>query len=638
MDRQDAVRTRGPVDRPLTDAQRFTVYRVRFQVLNDSDASISILPVLEVSGSSLDWTAVPLVDPVPGAPFYQASDNGSVFQRRTAPIAVSALRLGASRDPGSAPAPGRSAAGMDMPAITLGAHRFTEIEFAVRATVAADWKASYAFRLLDGAEPIDGAGPARLVMGAKPPVVLSPGQRRGEVVADPVPRYRLDPSIGSTDLPIATASGTGRTVSYALRMPLAAPGDPTSPHVQIGLASDACAACHTVHQAQGPLLFPTAGAQSNVCFTCHDGTGASTDVQSDWSSAAIPTNDPSTSSWYSHPATTDDGHTSALEDEFGGVLNRHAVCADCHQPHLADGTASIGSVVGWSSSGAIAGAGAVTVTNGAAGAGATYAWKLGSTLEYELCFKCHSGFTQLLAQDPTHPSRWALDKALEFNPANVSYHPVEAAGKNQSNAMALSLAGTSPYKLWQFSTDSTIRCVHCHGDSAKANPASPPDPGSQLDNHSSPNRGILIAPYRDRLLNSAGLYNAQSFALCYVCHAEAPMADDSGDVRQDTNFSFHGYHLGAIAGSGTARQDIDVPNSGQGNALCAECHFRIHSSALAVNGQPPATGLVNFAPNVAPLPGSPMFKAATPTSMGTCTLVCHGKSHVGYGYDYPTPP
>jgi predicted CXXCH cytochrome family protein len=477
-----------------------------------------------------------------------------------------------------------------------------------------------------------------MVMEAKPALALTPGQRKGAVVDQPLPLYRLDPSIAFTDLPLADSTGTGRTVAYALRAPLAAPVPPGSPHIQDGLASDTCASCHAAHTAKGPMLLQTAGPQATICFTCHDGTGATTDVQSDWSSSSIPANDPSTSSWYSHPATDDTGHTSALDDEFGGVLNRHAVCADCHQPHLANDTASVGSVAGWTSSGAIAAARAVEVANGAAGSAPTYTWKLGSTFEYELCFKCHSGYTTLPAQDPSHPSRWALDKAVELNPANVSYHPIEAAGKNQTTEMALSLSGTSPYKLWQFTTDSTIRCENCHGDSAAADPLNPPDPGSQLDNHSSPNRGILIAPYQDRELNPRGAYQAQDFALCYVCHAEAPMVDDSADFRADTKFNWHGYHLNNISGNGLGGLDIDVPGAGPGNAICAECHFRIHGSALAVNGQPPATGLVNFAPNVQALPGSPMFKAATATTAGTCTLVCHGKAHLGFDYGVPPTP
>ncbi len=386
------------------------------------------------------------------------------------------------------------------------------------------------------------------------------------------------------------------------------------------------------------MLLREPDPQSSICFTCHDGTGASSDVQGDWSSSSIPANDPTTSSWYSHPATSPSNHESAQQDEFGGTLNRHSACADCHQPHLADATRPVNSVGGWSASGAIAGASGVAVDNGAAGAAPAYTLQKTSAFEYQLCFKCHSGFTQLPAKDASHPSRWALDKGIELNPANVSYHPVEAAGKNQTRAMAQSLAGTSPYKLWVFETGDTIRCLNCHGDSAAAAQVPKPAADASLDNHSSPNRGMLIAAYKDRLLKSNGNYAAQDFALCYVCHAEAPMVDDSGDVRPDTNFSWHGYHLGSIQGNGLGGTDIDVPGAGPGNALCAECHFRTHGSALAVNGQAPATGLVNFAPNVQTMRGDLKFVPATPTSMGTCTLTCHGKAHDAYGYDYPTMP
>ena len=55
-------------------------------------------------------------------------------------------------------------------------------------------------------------------------------------------------------------------------------------------------------------------------------------------------------------------------------------------------------------------------------------------------------------------------------------------------------------------------------------------------------------------------------------------------------------------------------------------------------GQVPATGLVNFAPNVQTMRGVLKFVPATPTSMGTCTLTCHGKAHQAYGYDYPPTP
>jgi predicted CXXCH cytochrome family protein len=474
-------------------------------------------------------------------------------------------------------------------------------------------------------------------MGGKPSVELSPGQRKGKPTTDPVPRYRLDPSIGSTDMPIAQATVAASAAKFNLRGPVAAPiasaPGATSPHIQSGLASDSCAGCHAAHDAQGPMLLQEPEPQSATCFSCHDGTGALSDVRSDWEDPSLPANDAATGSYYSHPATVTGGHVSGIEDEFAGVLNRHAVCADCHQPHLADATKAIQSTGGWSASGAIQAPG-VAVTNGAAGAAPTYAWKQVATFEYELCLKCHSGYTTLPAQDAAHPSRWALDKSIELNPANGSYHPVEAAGTNQSSAMTASLAGTSPYKLWSFETDETVRCLNCHGDSNLAKPATPPTADARLDNHAGPNRGILIAPYRDRLLKSvADPYLAQDFGLCYVCHAEAPQLDDSGDVRTDTNFSWHGYHNTSISGDGTGGTDIDVQGAGRGNAICAECHFRTHGTALAIGTQAQAPRLVNFAPNVRPVNGVLSFTPAGTSTMGSCTLNCHGKNHVNYGYD-----
>lgn len=632
VDDAGTVTDRGLLDTPLEAAQRFTVYRVRFQVANSADSDASVKLVLEMSDGSAGWTALPMVDPEPGTAFYGASDAGRVFDPRRGAIAVADLRLGDGEEPGATPVEGAASAGRTLAALDLPAHSFTEVEFAIRATASAAWETGYRFRLSDGTDALPGAR-AELVMGTKPEVDLSPGQRKGKPVDEPVPLYRLDPDIASTDLPLASSTGSGTTATYALRTPVAAIAPEGSPHVISGLVSDACASCHAAHDAAGSMLLQRSGPQSSTCFTCHDGTGASTDVQSQWSSASLPANDPATSSWYSHPSTSASSHVSAQENEFEGTLDRHAACADCHQPHLADGTRPLNSVGGWSASGSIAGASGVAVVNGDAGTAPTYTLQQTSAFEYQLCFKCHSGFTQLPAQDPAHPSRWSLDKGIELNPANVSYHPVEAAGKNQTDAMARSLAGTSPYKLWVFETQDTVRCESCHGNSAATTQTPRPVADASLDNHASPNRGILIAPYRDRTLKPRGPYVAQDFALCYVCHAEAPMVDDSGDLRDDTNFNWHGYHLGSISGNGLGGTDIDVPGAGPGNAICAECHFRIHGSALAVNGQAPAIGLVNFAPDVQALGGVLEFKPATPTSLGTCTLVCHGKAHNAYGYD-----
>ena len=82
---------------------------------------------------------------------------------------------------------------------------------------------------------------------------------------------------------------------------------------------------------------------------------------------------------------------------------------------------------------------------------------------------------------------------------------------------------------------------------------------------------------------------------------------------------------------GPGGSSIDLPFAGAGNAICSECHFRIHGTALAVNeGDRSNPRLVNFAPNVRPN-GSTIEFTKTATG-GTCTLVCHGEAHFEVGY------
>ena len=313
----------------------------------------------------------------------------------------------------------------------------------------------------------------------------------------------------------------------------------------------------------------------------------------------------------------------------------------------------------------------MSVLNGPAGTAPTYTFLSGSTdaavdedrvtnanpinVEYQLCFKCHSGFTKLLPPIAGKPSLDALDKGIELNPANPSFHPVEAPGTNTTAKMDLNLAATSPFKLWDFKSTSTIRCLNCHasGSTPGPNPPAPdpvpplplPLPGSALAPHTSSNRGILLRNYQDRLLKSGidtatttAAYSAGDFALCYVCHGEEPFSNSDGPAASTaTNFSFHGQHLTLLADKGAGGTDIDKPGDGQGNAICAECHFRIHSTTYKATTKSadgsaftqaiPGTRLVNFAPNVQPFGGALSWSAASTTAEGSCTLTCHSHEH-----------
>ena len=404
----------------------------------------------------------------------------------------------------------------------------------------------------------------------------------------------------------------------ALPQPSSA-AEPINPHGGYGATTDSCSTCHRSHTANGgELLTDTTSPQSALCFACHDGTGASTDVASQFSDPTVPANDPSTSSFYSHPATEVSSHTSGQADEFAGVLNRHSECGDCHNPHQSGPAAPAKTAGGWTASGDLAGTAGVTGTP-------PLTWVNPIAYEYELCVKCHSGYTALLSY--AKESYKKTDKAAEFDPAAASYHPVEAAGKNTTSAMANSLSGGS---LWQFTTASTVRCTHCHGNYRVV--GNPPAPEARLAPHSSRYRGLLIANYRDRDLKPAFEgYAGSDFALCFLCHSEAPFQDGSKNPRTDTDFGLHGFHLNNIADKGSGGLDIDAAGAGQGNAICAECHYRIHGTALApwTENRTNPRG-VNFAPDVGPVAGQtePIWSL----SNKNCTLVCHGKTHEPEGY------
>ena len=297
---------------------------------------------------------------------------------------------------------------------------------------------------------------------------------------------------------------------------------------------------------------------------------------------------------------------------------------------------------GWTLPGGLANVSGVAVSNGAAGTSPTYTWLDGTvapvTAEYQLCFKCHSGFTTLPDDVPGKPSQDVSDLAVQLNPANASYHPVEAPGRNQTQKLADSLAGTSPYKLWNFTTGDTVRCVSCHSSNTTGTSTDPAQnaPGATQTVHASTNRGILVRPYENRVLTATGrFYDNQGFALCLTCHMETPFMNQYRPAAAEgTNFVFHGLHMAGITTNGSGGLDIDTPGAGQGNARCAECHFNNHGttdlpSAQTVSGD----RLVVFAPDVLAsksMGGVPTFtKTATG---GSCTITCHGKDHQGATY------
>ena len=397
-----------------------------------------------------------------------------------------------------------------------------------------------------------------------------------------------------------------------------ADGPYVSPHTSGGSGTtDTCAACHRTHTGQARELLKTASPQSTLCFTCHGSAapGAISNVEAEYSAAGVGVNNPTTSSYYTHAATaTGSNHTTAADKyEFGdpAKLNRHSECSDCHNSHAASIAALAQPAANspWGVSGALA---------AISGVDSAVRWKNPITLEYELCLKCHSNYTVLPAG--------ALDKAAEL--VGSSFHPIAQKGTNATAAMTASLQGGTRYNT--LTVDSTIRCTQCHSNNTGAGSgAINSAPTARLAPHASANRGILAANYRDRNLASGG-YLQGDFALCFLCHDPAPFGFGEGSPATATNFkdgseNLHGKHVSGF-GNGSG-QSIAAPIGAEVNAICSECHFSLHSTALSGGN----AGLITFAPSVSGYNGSGPSWTRTSTG-GSCTLTCHGEQHEPESY------
>jgi hypothetical protein len=127
--------------------------------------------------------------------------------------------------------------------------------------------------------------------------------------------------------------------------------------------------------------------------------------------------------------------------------------------------------------------------------------------------------------------------------------------------------------------------------------------------HAASDGKMLAAAYRTDLKPVNEAYQRSEFALCFTCHDPAPFeAAGTGG----TSFDLHARHLGGIADATTA------------DAVCAECHSRLHATSAEAGSK-----LVNFAPNVVANGGVLEW---TGTVGRSCTLTCHGFDHSGEGY------
>jgi hypothetical protein len=179
-----------------------------------------------------------------------------------------------------------------------------------------------------------------------------------------------------------------------------------------------------------------------------------------------------------------------------------------------------------------------------AGSPSSYIWLEDATGEYQVCFKCHSSFTSL----PTYqPDGWngsafvanglrkltgtstgqvldSRDMAKEFNPAQASFHPVTALGRNQN------MPANSFVNGW--SQSSMVYCTDCH-----SNPAAT---AGDLGAHGSPQLHLLngTVNYKTVVLN--GSTRVSTGEVCFQCHNYQTYVTGQNNA---THFSEHAKHM-----------------------------------------------------------------------------------------------
>lgn len=263
-------------------------------------------------------------------------------------------------------------------------------------------------------------------------------------------------------------------------------------------------------------------------------------------------------------------------------------CGDCHNPHAAnDQEAELPYVSG--------------ATRGVLGVDRNGAEVLPATFEYEICFRCHGDNAPDAEFVPRVIS--STNTRLDFDSGNASFHPVVEMGR------AVDVPSLPSALTPRMTPTAQIGCTSCHAD----------DEGGSRGPHGSDFAPILKERYET--VDGTG-ESFENYALCYRCHErESILANESFRRRALPTTPSGGGHSGHLAAG----------------APCSACHDP-HGVPTGGDEVFRPTGdhthLINFDSRiVAPVEGAlyPGFKD-TGTRSGSCTLTCHGVTHLQTAY------
>ncbi|WP_242132124.1 cytochrome c3 family protein [Aestuariivivens marinum] len=235
-----------------------------------------------------------------------------------------------------------------------------------------------------------------------------------------------------------------------------------------------CSNCHDTHNANGKERLLKREAEEDNCLDCHNGNTAKSNIQADLTKP------------YRHDVYAYTGIHDPVESNFNKT--KHVECVDCHNAHASNELPAQAPFV----------SGANANVKGISQSGMEI---FPAVNEYEICFKCHADNPVT----PQHTLRYlgSANTRLDFDPNNVSMHPVIQEGKNPNPRGLI-----EPYNA-----NSKIYCSSCHASDGKNAPAGP---------HGSIYPRILKANYNTEITPQLGkswpsLIQA-NFTLCFECH------------------------------------------------------------------------------------------------------------------------
>jgi hypothetical protein len=219
-----------------------------------------------------------------------------------------------------------------------------------------------------------------------------------------------------------------------------------------------------------------------------------------------------------------------------------------------------------------------------------------ATYEYQICFKCHSGYAWLPGSPPNgmSPNGTATkpvetDCAQEFSPMNMSGHPVVTGLDNYTNSIVVGgkkgLLAAALKAPWNVNVgQQTMSCTDCHNTDAATPAAQGP--------HGSAAQFILRGPNG----NNWPAVSSFSTSWCANCHNDTVNGIDGG----------HGGHHGASCYT----CHIVIPHGGKMSRLIADRDGTM-PARYAYNNSTTSVGMASFTKN-----------AASSYSKGSCRTSC----------------